>query len=74
MRQALLTLLVTIISSVILIIMGIVYFAATLWIIKAAAGFIFETELNANWAVLSAAILATGAIVAGAIERKPRRF
>ena len=61
---------VTLVTSIVLIILGIVYFGITLVIINAAAGLVFTTALDVNWAVFSAAILATGAILAGAIEKK----
>ncbi|MFA5764216.1 MAG: hypothetical protein WC915_05410 [archaeon] len=61
---------VTLVTSVVLIILGIIYFGVTLVIINAAAGLVFTSNLDVNWAVFSAAILATGAILAGAIEKK----
>jgi len=50
-----------------------VYFGITLWIMQAASEIFFGAGLEANWAVLSAAILSTGAILAGALEKKPSR-
>lgn len=62
---------ITVFVSVILIILGLVYFGITLWIIKGASNIFFGEGLEANWAVLSAALLSTGAVVAGALEKKP---
>jgi len=61
------SLLVTVIASLILIAMGVVYFIATLWIIK------FSSQLlgyapDANWAVLSAAIVVVGIMIGSAIK------
>jgi len=61
---------VTLIASLVSILMGILYFGITLWVIKVASNFFFGASLDANWAVLSAAIVATGAVLAGALERK----
>jgi len=62
---------VTVIASVLLILLAIIYFGLTLWIIKGASDLFFGTGLEANWAVLSAVILSTGSILAGALEKKP---
>jgi len=61
---------VTLIASLVSILMGILYFGLTLWVIKTASDFFFGPGIEANWAVLAAAILSTGAVLAGAIERK----
>ncbi|MEM4598873.1 MAG: hypothetical protein QW400_04270 [Candidatus Diapherotrites archaeon] len=63
-------LVVTIIASLMLIILGIVYFGLTLWIINISSKFFFGSVPGADFAVLSAALLATGAIIAGALEKK----
>lgn len=70
MSTGLKNLAVTFVAAVLLIFMGIVFFGVTLWIIKSASDWFFGTGLEANWAVLSAAILSTGAIIAGAVEKK----
>jgi len=66
-------LVVTLVTSVLLILLGIVYFGVTLWIVKSASNYFFGPGLDANWAVLSAALMSVGAILAGAIEKKPSR-
>lgn len=61
---------VSLVAAVALIILGIVFFGVTLWIMKIASDFFFGPGLEANWAVLSAAIMSIGAVVAGALEKK----
>jgi len=61
---------VALIASLVSILMGIIYFGITLWIIKIASEYFFGGAVEANWAVLAAAIVATGAVLAGALERK----
>ena len=58
---------VTVIASVILIVMGIVYFIATLCIIKISSNLLGYTP-DANWAVLSAAIVVVGIMIGSAIK------
>lgn len=68
------TLITTVVTSILAVVLGIIYFGVTLWIIKMASGFFFGSGLDANWAVLSAALMSVGAILAGALETKhPRR-
>lgn len=67
-KEGLKTLLVSVIASVFLIILGIIYFGITLWVIKIASEYFFGPGLDANFAVLSAAILAVGGILAGALD------
>ncbi len=59
----------TIVASIILIVLSVIYFGLTLWIIKAATTTFFGAGLEANWAVLSAALMAVGAVVAGALDK-----
>jgi hypothetical protein len=61
---------VTFVASVLLIVLGIIYMGITLWVIKIASTTFFGSGLDANWAVLSASLLSTGAILAGALEKK----
>ncbi|MCX8189890.1 MAG: hypothetical protein N3F05_01535 [Candidatus Diapherotrites archaeon] len=61
---------ITIIASLMLIILGVIYFGLTLWIISISSKFFFGAVPGADFAVLSAALLATGAIIAGALEKK----
>ncbi|NIQ07942.1 MAG: hypothetical protein GWO20_20165 [Candidatus Korarchaeota archaeon] len=61
------TLVVTFVATVLLIILGIIYFGITLYIVKVASNLFFGKGLEANWAVLSAALLTFGALLAGAL-------
>lgn len=63
------TLAATVIASAILVLLAIVYLGVSLWIIKAASNWFFGPGLEANWAVLAAALMSVGAILAGAIDR-----
>jgi len=65
--RAIENLLVTVIASLILIAMGIVYFIATLWIIQFSSNLLGYTP-DANWAVLSAAIVVVGIMIGSAIK------
>jgi purine-cytosine permease-like protein len=64
---------VSIVSSILLILVGIAFFGVTLWVIRIASTIFFGTGLDANWGVMAAAILSASAIIAGAIENKPFR-
>ena len=64
------TLVGTVIYSVTLIILGIIYFGVTLWIVKISSDVFFGPGLDANWAVLAAAIMAVGAIMSGSLDTK----
>jgi hypothetical protein len=63
-------LIVTLVTSIVLIILGVIYFAITLVIINGAAGLVFGVSPGVDWAIASAALLSTGAIIAGALEKK----
>ncbi|MFH1622947.1 MAG: hypothetical protein ABIA12_00280 [Candidatus Aenigmatarchaeota archaeon] len=66
------TITVTILASIILILLSVVYFGLTLLVVKIASSAFFGAGLDANWAVLSAALLSVGAILGGALEKKGR--
>lgn len=60
-------LVVTVVASFILVLMGIVYFMISLWVVKFSSSLIGYT-IEGNWAVVSAAILVSGIIVGSAIK------
>ena len=60
-------LIVTVLASLLLIAMGIIYFIATLWIIKFSSGLMGYSP-DSNWVVLSSAIIVVGIIVGSAIK------
>ncbi len=49
--------------SVLLILLGIVYFIVALFILKVAAEFVFGASVDVNWALLSAALLTAAALL-----------
>lgn len=69
LKEGMASIILTVVASIFLIIVGIIYFGFTLLIIKTASNVFFGPGLQANWAVLAAALLAFGAILAGAIEK-----
>lgn len=60
-------LIVTVISSLILIAMGVIYFIVTLWIVNFSSGLLGYSP-DQNFIVISAAILVTGIMVGSAIK------
>lgn len=67
MERPIENILVTIIASLILIAMGIVYLIATLWIIKFSSNLLGYSP-DSNWVVLSAAIIVVGVMIGSAIK------
>lgn len=63
-------LIVTLVASIMLIVLSIIYFAVTLLVVNASSLIVLGEGLDPNWAVFSAAILSAGAIVASALEKK----
>lgn len=51
-------------ASVVLIVVGIVYFVVALFILRIAAGLVFPgVTLDVNWAVLATALLTAAALI-----------
>jgi len=61
------SLFVTVIASLILIIMGIIYFILTLWIVKFSSALMGYSP-DPNWVVLSTAIVVAGIMIGSAIK------
>jgi hypothetical protein len=66
---------VTVIASFFLIIMGLLYFMFTLWIVKVGASFILPEMWNAggisgSFIVLAAALVSAGSMIASAMQRQ----
>ncbi|MBW2981233.1 hypothetical protein KY360_07490 [Candidatus Woesearchaeota archaeon] len=59
---------VGLVASVILIVMGLVYFIIALWIVKFGAGILGYT-LDGNWAVLSASLISVGSMIGSAVKK-----
>ena len=72
-KEGLKAMAISIMTSIFLILLGIVFFGITLWVIRIASSIFFGAGLQANWGVMAAAILSAAAIIAGAIEKKPFR-
>ncbi|MBI2208116.1 hypothetical protein HYU50_01330 [Candidatus Woesearchaeota archaeon] len=58
---------VTIVASLILIVMGMIYFIVTLFIVKFSSALIGYSP-DANWVVVSAAIIVAGIMIGSAIK------
>ncbi len=63
-------LVVTLIASIMLIVLSVIYFAVTLLIVNASSILVLGNGPDPNWAVFSAAVLSAGAIIASALEKK----
>jgi len=61
---------ITMLAAIMLIILAVIFFGITLWVIGAASAMFFGSTPDANWAVLSAALLSLGAVLAGAIQSR----
>jgi len=60
-------LIVTVISSLLLIAMGVIYFIATLVIVRFSSGLMGYSP-DANWVVLSSAIIVAGIMIGSAVK------
>jgi hypothetical protein len=70
MKQKLDVLVVTLIATIMMVILGLIYFALTLLVVKAAANVLFTDELSASMGTLAAALVTGAVIIAGALEKK----
>ncbi len=61
----------TILSTLVLFLVGIIYFMITLAIIDISAWILLGSDLNENWAVLSAAIVTLGSMLGAALKQRP---
>ena len=61
---------VTLVATVMMIILGLIYFFLTLLIVKVATDVLFEDGLSASWGALSAALVTAAVIISGALEKK----
>jgi hypothetical protein len=60
-------LIVTVIASLLLVAMGVIYFIATLLIVRFSTGLLSYSP-DANWVVVSSAIIVAGIMVGSAIK------
>jgi hypothetical protein len=70
MRQKLDVLVVTLVATIMMVILGLIYFALTLLVIKVAANVLFTDDLSASMGALAAALVTGAVIIAGALEKK----
>lgn len=61
---------VLVVSAIILVLIGLVFYTIDLWIIKFAAVDIFGLDVSGDWLVVSAAILSAAAMIGGIGRRK----
>ncbi|UCE45004.1 MAG: hypothetical protein JSU93_06340 [Methanobacteriota archaeon] len=61
---------VTLVATVMMVILGLIYFFLTLLIVKVATDVLFDETLDANWGALSAALVTAAVIISGALEKK----
>jgi hypothetical protein len=61
-------LVVTVIASLILVAMGVIYFIATLIIVRFSSGLLSYAP-DANWVVLSSAVIVAGIMIGSAIKK-----
>lgn len=70
LREDLRSILMTVLSTLVLIVVGIIYFAITLAIIDVSAWVLLGADLDENWAVLSAAIVTLGSMLGGSLRQR----
>ncbi|MBU1914644.1 MAG: hypothetical protein ABIE25_02215 [Thermoplasmatota archaeon] len=70
MKQKLDVLVVTLIATIMLVILGLIYFSLTLLVIKVAANVLFTDDLSASMGALAAALVTGAVMIAGALEKK----
>lgn len=59
----------TIVASIVLILLGIVYFMITIWMIKMGASWAGYTNVEGNMVVLTAGIVTAAAMIGSAIQQ-----
>lgn len=70
MREKLGVLVVTLIATIMLVVLALVYFILTLFVMKASANLMFTDNLSADMGVLAAALVTMAVIISGALEKK----
>ena len=58
------------VAAVTFIILGLIFFMVFLWIVKTGASLLDLEGLEANWAVLAAAMLSSATVLGAAIESR----
>jgi len=67
--------LLTIIASFFLVIMGMLYFMFTLWIVKIGASFILpemwkSRQISGSYMVIAAALISAGSMIASSMQKQ----
>ncbi|UCE80459.1 MAG: hypothetical protein JSV94_04685 [Methanobacteriota archaeon] len=62
---------VTLVATIMMVILGLIYFFLTILIIKVATDVLFDdTALSADWGAISAALVTAAVMISGALEKK----
>ena len=61
---------VTLVATIMMVILGLIYFFLTLLIVKVASDVLFDDALSANWGAVSAALVTAAVVISGALEKK----
>ena len=67
-KESLESTLLAIVASALLIIVTIIYFGITLWVVKIGSNMFFGPGLETNYAVLAAALLSASGVLGGALK------
>ncbi len=59
----------TMVASLILIFLGIVYFMITIWTIKIGASWAGFKAIDGNWVVLTAGIISAATLIGSALQK-----
>ncbi|MGM5482589.1 MAG: hypothetical protein ACQESF_03950 [Nanobdellota archaeon] len=60
---------ITIVTSIVLIFLGVLYFMLSMWIIKMGASWAGFQAVEGNWIVLTSGIVTAAAIIGSAIQK-----
>lgn len=60
---------VTIVASLVLILLAVIYFMLSIWIIKMGALWAGFNQVDGNWIVLTSGIVTAAAIIGSAIQK-----
>lgn len=69
MKEAGIDILILIVSSIVLVLFGLVFFLISLWIVKFTSIDILQLNASGDWIVVSAAILTAAAMI-GSIHKR----
>lgn len=62
-------LVVTIVASLLLIFLSIIYFMLTVWIIKIGSAWAGYTSIEGNWVILTAGIITAAIMIGSALQK-----